>query len=274
MVSRIKGFIRDLYWSGYSMITKDRFNKGKLHCYRYRDELFFDNKSVFDDAFEQLEKEYEFWGNQSDYTLNTYFPERHDKRREMLFDSFLPLLGSNPVVMDVGCASGEWTSQVAPYCRFIDGFDYSQSLINSASEKYKDIHNVSFAQSDAINIVTDKVYDGIMMLGVLMYSNDSNDIFMIISNISRNLKKDGFLYASDTINLESKDVVYMFNKRTGYKASYFSKEVFFEQFKKAGLELVEESIFDEVKTRRMHFAGCGTIWRKPPLQQDNSENNT
>ncbi len=263
MLGKIKSGIWECYWSGVSFLTKPGFDRGFLKTHRYGNELFFDSKTAFEKAINRNKlSEDEFWTNQNDYTLSDHFSERYDKRGKMLFEDFLPLLGSKPVVLDIGCASGEWTSRVAPYCKSIDGYDYSKRLIDAANKRYKDIPNIRFVQSDAKEIKTGGLYDGIMMLGLLMYFCDKDELSMVISNAAGHLKKNGFLYSNDTVNMENKDAIYLLNNKTGYKSCYYSKEILFEQFRNAGLELKSERKFDDVKTRRMHFAGIGTIWQK------------
>ena len=55
----------------------------------------------------------------------------------------------------------------------------------------------------------------------------------------------------------------MYNKVSGYSGFYWSKELYYEQFHKAGFEMKQEILLDEVTSRRVDFIHIGNIWQKP-----------
>lgn len=124
--------------------------------------------------------------------------------------------------------------------------------------------NIKFFCSDARSIEYKKNYDAAMILGMLMYMENPEDIYTILKNLSENLKQDAYLVTKDTLNAENKDVVYMFNQKNGYKACYWSQNVYYEQFKKAGFQLEKEILLEDCiqKNKNMHFVARGGIWKK------------
>ena len=77
------------------------------------------------------------------------------------------------------------------------------------------------------------------------------------------MKPGAYMVTKDTLNCENRDVLYLFDKRNGYEGNYWSKERYYEQFKKAGFVLIDELLMDEVKTRHLHFIAQGAVWQKP-----------
>ena len=262
MVKKLCGRVVKVYWSTVSIFTKKIFDSGMSDKYRYYSEVFFDNKVLYNLYKKKNKSEKEYWMEQRQFKLSDTCPERYMKRANMLMNDFIPLLVDSAILLDVGCGEGEWDSKIAPYCKYIDAFDYSRGMIDTAREKNSNLKNIFFEQGDVKELSIKKEYDGALMLGLLMYFDDVEDINLVISNISKHLRKGGYLYSCDTVNAEKKDAIYMLNKRSGYTATYYSEDVLNEAFRNAGLEVIKIEVFDDLTTRRMHFKGIGSIWRK------------
>lgn len=263
LIHRVGNKFRSLYWKLISKKKKRLFETSQVSTYQYMDEIFCSDKTSYDEVVRKYTSENEsYWKKQTSFSLKTYFPQTHAEISKLLFDKFLPLFSEKPHILDIGCASGEWTLLMAPKCSQIDGYEYSQALVDTANEQKGSVENVCFYQADAKKLKVTEQYDGSTILAMLMYCDDINDVYSILKNLNDNLKSGAFLCTRDTLNDENKDVLYMLNKKTGYKSAYWSKALYYEQFRKAGFELVEEVKLGEVKTRRLSFTHIGDIWRK------------
>lgn len=263
-IGRIKNSMINRYMKITAKKRKRLFEIGNKSIYQYESEIFCSNM----DALLRVKDKYSgkitnYWSEQADYSLKEYFPERYENARKLIYDSFMTLLPDMPMLMDIGCAAGQWTLMVAPKCSVIDGFEYSERLVESAKQNGKDTPNANFYQADAKEMQLEKKYDGAMILGMLMYIENLDDIYMILKNVYDHLKPGAYMCTRDTLNNENKEVVYLFNKVNGYSSVYWSKEAYYEQFTRAGFVLKEEIKLEEVDTRYMSFIGMGDIWQKP-----------
>lgn len=264
IIRRAFNKFRTAYWEIISKKRKVLFERGDVEVYQFMDELFCDNKMSFDNLVASHSKNIKsYWNKQETYSIKNYFPKTYTQIYNLIFDAFLPLFTEKPCLMDIGCASGEWTLKLASMCRAIDGYEYSQALVDTANSNSVDVENVHFYQSDAKNMYFTKMYDGALILAMLMYIDNSDDIYMILCNVYEHMSPGAYLCTRDTLNNEGKDVIYLFNKTNGYNAIYWSKDIYYEQFCKAGFIMKEEFVLGEVKTRRMNFIHYGNIWQKP-----------
>jgi len=78
------------------------------------------------------------------------------------------LLSTSDVVLDLGCASGEYSLDVAPFVRRVHGIDTSANMIALATEKARDrsMDNVTFETAD----VFDRSLDAHRYAAVLAFS--------------------------------------------------------------------------------------------------------
>lgn len=262
MLKRIYYTLLSILRNISTSIAHKKFLKGKRKRYRYGDEIFCTTK----EELKLIEKEYtniDFWKAQQNYTLSTIFPVRFLNQYKMIFEDFLPRINyKESEIIDIGCAAGEWTIKLSPYCKHIDGFEYSDNMCKTAINMWKDKKNVSFYQSDARSINYQKKYDAAMLLGILMYMEDFEDIYMILKNLHDNIKDNGLVVTKDTLNAEDKDVVYLFNRMNGYKGNYWSQEIYYKQFERAGFKIEKEILLEDVYGKNMHFISRGCIWKK------------
>ncbi len=263
MVGRVLFKLKSVFYWITSAITKKLFKKEVIKKYRYGDEFFFRDREEYNNLLKIYNKKLDnYWKNVNDFCLNDYFSDRYNARKKMLIDSFIPMFSVPPSLIDIGCSAGYWDALIATKCKDIDAYDYSQLSISAAKEKWKDIDNLHFYRSDAKKLTLNRIYDGAMVLGLFMYIEDLEDIYQICQNIAAHMKQGGYLYTSDTVNCEGFDHIYLLNTVSCYNAAYHSQKELIKQIEQAGFELVKECVFDEVKTRRLHFEGIGLIWRR------------
>lgn len=253
---------RSIYWRIVSGKRKTNFHNNCIYVYQYMDDFFCSNIEALN-KIKSVNSHKEYWKEQETYSIKKYFPKTYTATNTLLFDNFLPLFNEKPDLLDVGCASGEWTLKMAPFCNSIDGYEYSNQQVETANKNVGDCSNVHFFQGDAKSLHLTKTYDGATILAMLMYIDNPEDICNVLKNIYLNLKPGSYLCTRDTMNNEGKPTVYLYNRKTGYEAIYYSKEVYYEQFRKAGFVKKEEYILDNVTTEGLEFIHLANIWQKP-----------
>lgn len=265
VVRKILGYAKRFFYDYYSLICKKFYKKDRTQYYRYGNEIFYHDRKLKDYFLKKYDNQISmFWKEKNEYSLSNYFMARFAKQYELIFEKFLPRLSRDAQIADLGCAAGEWTIKVLPFVGGIDGYDYSDKMVIAANDKimkYK-LNNITFTQADARDICFKKKYDGMMILGMLLYIEDIEDIYKILCRVFESMKSGAYLVTKDTLNCENRDVVFLFNRKTGYEGIYWSKDLYYKQFEKAGFVLVDELLMDEVTTRHMHFIAQGAIWRK------------
>ena len=248
-----------------SKSKKKLFEEGKTAEYRYLDEIFCRSEEAYDETVKKYSNNSDYWSEQETYTVKKYFPKTYSEIKNVLIDSFFELFDEKPVLMDIGCAGGEWTLTFSEKCKEIDGYEYSGKMVKSANAEAskRGITNVKFYQADASEMKLDKVYDSAMVLGMFIYIRQDDVASKIIQNVYDHLKPGAYICTRDTMNDENIGKILMFNKSNGYTAFYRSRDEYYRLFKEAGFELHQEFILNELNSRRMKFLHVGNIWKKP-----------
>ena len=262
IIKKVVNKIRKGYWKVVSKSKKKAFENNKVDVYQYKDDFFCSNIETLENL-KRANSRKDYWKEQETYSIKKYFPKTYAATNSLLFDSFIPLFNEKPDLLDIGCASGEWTMKMAPFCNSIDGYEYSKQQVDTANRSVGDSSNIHFYQGDAKSLELSKTYDGATILAMLMYIEDPEDIYKILKNVYLNLKTGAYLCTRDTMNNEGKQTVYMYNRRTGYEAVYYSKDMYYQQFRKAGFVMKNEYILDNVTTEGLYFIHLANIWQKP-----------
>ena len=79
--------------------------------------------------------------------------EKHDAVYMQTIESTKSLISASDVVLDLGCASGEFSLDIAPCVQRVHGIDTSTNMIALATKKATDhsAGNVTFASTDAFD---------------------------------------------------------------------------------------------------------------------------
>lgn len=107
-------------------------------------------------------------------------PDLAEKRDVAEKARLLPLLQphANSRVLDIGCGTGRWTSELASRSLHYHGIDFSPELIDCASELHKGNARVRFsvasAESYSLESLREAPFDRILCCGVLIYLNDED----------------------------------------------------------------------------------------------------
>lgn len=119
-----------------------------------------------------------------------------DKRNMDLYsayiDDFIKSLSkenksSSLDVLDVGCASGEFTNYLKSCDLNVVGLDFSKELLSIARERYKDI---DFIECDITKFKTTQKFDGIFSKDTLFHLPDE-DLIRTLNIFHDILKNDG-----------------------------------------------------------------------------------
>jgi ubiquinone/menaquinone biosynthesis C-methylase UbiE len=122
---------------------------------------------------------------------------KHDAVYQRTIASAKSLLSTSDVVLDLGCATGEYSLDIAPFVRRVHGIDTSANMIALATKKISDrsIGNATFAAAD----VFDRPLDGRGFTAVLAFSvlHLVGEIRPVLGRVNELLPKGG-LFISQT----------------------------------------------------------------------------
>ncbi len=132
---------------------------------------------------------------------------KHDAVYMRTIESTKSLLSVSNVVLDLGCASGEFSLDIAPCVQRVHGIDTSTNMIALATEKATDhsAGNVTFASTDAF----DRSLDAHGYTRVLAFSflHLVEDLPAVLGRINRLLPTGGLLI-SETPCLGEKGILF------------------------------------------------------------------
>ncbi len=65
-------------------------------------------------------------------------------------DLLIPLLNprKNDVILEIGCGTGRFTTEIAKKCKKIIGIDFSEKMVELARKKSKKLKNVQYRLAD------------------------------------------------------------------------------------------------------------------------------
>lgn len=205
----------------------------------------------------------DFWASSEQFSTEGMFSKQYENEKRLIFDYFLPHLCKASVVADIGCASGEWSSKIAEFCAEVDGYDYSQRMIDHAKQKWKN-KNLHFQQFD---LTTDdfckKQYDDIMLFGVLMYMFAPERVCDVLKKIHTAIKPGGVLVTKDTLTISQNAPLYCYIPHSRYSGYYMDQGLYYKCFAKCGFELVDDLLLMKRDNDRLgnEYISRGAVWR-------------
>jgi 2-polyprenyl-3-methyl-5-hydroxy-6-metoxy-1,4-benzoquinol methylase len=133
----------------------------------------------------------EFWDKRAQKYNNEI--EKHGAVYMQTIGSTKSLLSASDVVLDLGCASGEFSLDIAPCVQRVHGIDTSTNMIDLAMKKAAahSARNVTFASTDLF----DRSLDAHGYTRVLAFSflHLVEDLPAVLGRINRLLPTDGLL---------------------------------------------------------------------------------
>lgn len=116
-----------------------------------------------------------------------------EAQRKLETDFLLKQLLSNDNLLEIGCGNGYLTSILRQYVKHVDAFDYSEAMIKSALEYFKETNNHFFHDNLLQPTKINKTYDAIVSVRVLINLANLNQQFLALDNLKKVLKPGGRL---------------------------------------------------------------------------------
>lgn len=101
--------------------------------------------------------------------------------------------GSITNALEVGCAAGAFTVQLAPHCQRLTVIDVVPQAIARARQRAKEPPHVCWIVSDVQQFSTDELFDLIVVAEVLYYIGEIADMRAAVGNLVRMLAPGGHL---------------------------------------------------------------------------------
>ena len=186
---------------------------------------------------------------------NPEYADEWDKKEKELILPYLDITASSSVI-DIGCGVGRWAHTLMPLCRSYIGVDFSEGMINAASEYCKEYINedryfvVKAAQDFIVSHDKNQKADCVIIAGVLMYINDS-ELPVMIEKIAESASEHCTLFITDTVALDKRitlQEIYSQALKNNYSALYRTVEEYDELFgalETAGFECVSAGFFEK-----------------------------
>lgn len=236
--------------------------------------VFFELSSVYTTSCKIAEKlkgdirPESFWQEIQQYQTNINASHISLQQRDILDNLFIPKLNKKDNVCDVGCASGEWSRYISPYVNSVSGFDISKNMINTAKNLSIEYgyDNIDFTCINAINIELGSIYNHALVLGVGIYLQE-DALHTLIKNISKCIKKGGYVAVRDTMTMYTDKTVYMVRKEQGnlfekYTATYIPLRLYEKIYRENGFKIVEERYFCSYFHEPVELGAHGYIFEK------------
>lgn len=121
------------------------------------------------------------------------------KRALTLLDKFIKRKKSR--ILDVGCASGAISIELAKKGHIVKGIDFSAPMISASikNKEFQKISNISFEHLDVLRLKDNQKYDYVLSLfNLLTYFSSDDDRRKAIDNMIKSLKKGGILIIDTT----------------------------------------------------------------------------
>ena len=166
--------------------------------------------------------------------------EKQEIRKHIDFDA-------DRKILDIGCGVGRITMDLAKDVDFIVGIDYSQSLLDIATEESEKMGftNIEFLCASSYDFVYNTEFDAAVICGLFSYLNDKN-VVKTIQNISRHLKKDGKVILKESVGLEERFEFidkYSDELKTKYNSIYRTPTTLIKLFEENDFKVVHSKKF-------------------------------
>jgi 2-polyprenyl-3-methyl-5-hydroxy-6-metoxy-1,4-benzoquinol methylase len=112
--------------------------------------------------------------------------QKHEDVYDQTIARVKSLLSASDVVLDLGCASGEFSLDIAPFVQSVHGIDPSTNMIALATKKAKNraVDNVTFAPADVFDRSLDAHrYTAVLAFSVLHLVDDMHPVLRRINDL-------------------------------------------------------------------------------------------
>jgi len=225
-------------------------------------EILTENKLI-NESIKEHYGDKDFWNGVSTYSISQYFPSVSEKVKVFMDSQIIPFVSKDTEMFSMACGSGENEFYLADRVKLIDGYEYSEKMVRTATEQANKlgIENTKFNQANAANCRFNKVYDAGMSFALFAYLDDEAAIFAS-QNLADSIKTGGKLYLRDTVNVCGEDMVYLFNYANGFESQYRSYDNYMKLLREAGLKLEYEEVANVSFICGKEFHLLNSVWRK------------
>lgn len=185
-----------------------------------------------------------YWLSQSSYNYATLFEERHREQIRFTNEHFLPRLGPESVVIDLGCADGWHSSHVARHCGYLTGYDLNPRFVALAVENAarEGLSNCRFATGNVLTLDFDPASaDAVIASGLLTCFARDDEAAAVLALGSRALPIGGLLLLKDTLHRGAGDKLHMTG---GYAGCYRVLDSYHQLIREAGFRLIADRWID------------------------------
>lgn len=128
---------------------------------------------------------------------------KHDAVYDRTIASVRSLLSTSDVVLDLGCASGEYSLDIAPFVQRVHGIDTSTSMIALATKKARarSVDNVTFDTADVLDRSLDA--HGFTMVLAFSVLHLVDDMRSVLCRVNELLPTGGLLVSQTPCLSES-----------------------------------------------------------------------
>ncbi|WP_404294586.1 nodulation methyltransferase NodS (plasmid) [Microvirga sp. RSM25] len=119
---------------------------------------------------------------------NPFEQERHTHMLRLSLSE-----GTIANALEVGCAAGAFTEQLAPHCRRLTVIDVVPHAITRTRQRLKEPPHINWIVSDVLQFSTDEIFDLIVVAEVLYYVGGIAEMRGAIRNLVRVLAPGGYL---------------------------------------------------------------------------------
>jgi ubiquinone/menaquinone biosynthesis C-methylase UbiE len=186
-------------------------------------------------------------------------PELVEKRNQVEKEILTPLLklDKKSKVLDVACGIGRWADSMPDDIEEYCGTDFSDEMIQLASGRNsrEQFHFYTGAMNETEAVLKEKCgnkkYNRILMIGILMYQNDS-DLLHSLQQIERVCEEHAIICIREPIGIEERLTLkdfYSDELKSNYNAIYRTREELEDLFEKAflnkGFEITKQGFLTE-----------------------------
>lgn len=195
-------------------------------------------------------------------------PHENTPKRAVAVDRFfetyfVPIVGAESCLLDLGCANACFSLPLASRCRHVYGFDLSPSFIQAARETAREqgLSNVTFEERDLLEwskhpdgipgierqLETGEAADWpvthILLTGVLTCFASNEDAVRLIDLCEKLLPRNGCFFLKDSVAPEGESR-FIYTSSDGYMSIHRPVAEYRSMVENTGLVVEQEEFFD------------------------------
>lgn len=200
-------------------------------------------------------------------------PELAARRNQAEKAKLMPLLNLDGTqrVLDVGCGTGRWATDLLPKSSVYHGIDSCEGLVAYAKEKFKDFDSARFTAIEGSCFSLETLseiggFDRVLCAGVLIYMNDE-EVVNTFSCMARSVNREGLILLREPLGMGVRltlDNIYSTDMNQRYSAIYRTEKeivgLFYSAVDRECFDIIDkgdvyddESLNNRAETRQRWF---------------------